>query len=285
MDDPDPGVWTPGRVAALLGVSPITLRSWDSRYGLGPSTRAEGRQRRYSDADVGRLQRMRRLIDRGVRAREAAHLVLTGGASALSVSDGVRELGAAAEAVRFGSMAALLDDLLTAKGPARAWHDVVAPVLRAMEVRWMRGDQCYASEWALTSEVSAAIERYVLPLRQAVSGRPVLLVCSPGERHSLPLEVLRAALAEDGIPVVFLGEMVPPETTVGLVGKLDPAAVVLWSMTADTADHELAGQLAESRLCLAGAGWTRDHELPWADDLEGALALLSDLTSAGPRVL
>jgi DNA-binding transcriptional MerR regulator len=284
MDDPDPGVWTPGRVAALLGVSPITLRSWDSRYGLGPSTRAEGRQRRYSDADVGRLRRMRRLIERGVRAREAASLVLTGGASALSVSDGVRELGAAAEAVRLGSMAALLDDLLATKGPAGAWRDVVAPVLRAMEARWARGDQCYAAEWALTGEVSAAIERFVLPLRQTVSGRPVLLICSPGERHSLPLEVLRAALAEDGIPVVFLGEMVPPETTVGLVGKLDPAAVVLWSMTADTADHDLAGQLTAYRLCLAGAGWPKDHDLPWVNDLDGALEVLSDLTATGPRV-
>jgi MerR family transcriptional regulator, light-induced transcriptional regulator len=284
MDDPDPGVWTPGRVAALLGVSPITLRSWDSRYGLGPSTRAEGRQRRYSDADVGRLRRMRRLIDRGVRAREAAHLVLSGGVSALSVADGVRELGEAAEAVRFGSMAALLDDLLAAKGPADAWHEVIAPVLRAMEARWTRGDQCYASEWALTGEVSAAIERFVLPLRQTASGRPVLLVCTPGERHSLPLEVLRAALADDGIPVVFLGEMVPPETTAGLVEKLDPVAVVLWAMTPDTAGQELAGQLTHARLCLAGAGWNRDHDLPWVNDLEGALTLLSDLSSAAPRV-
>jgi methanogenic corrinoid protein MtbC1 len=210
--------------------------------------------------------------------------VLSGGVSALSVSDGVRELGEAAEAVRFGSMAALLDDLLAAKGPADAWHDVIAPVLRAMGARWTRGDQCFASEWALTGEVSAAIERFVLPLRQTVSGRPVLLVCSPGERHSLPLEVLRAALADDGIPVVFLGEMVPPKTTADLVEKLDPVAVVLWAMTPDTADHELAGQLTHSRLCLAGAGWPRDHDLPWVNDLEGALTLLSDVSSASPHM-
>lgn len=76
----DPGArprWTAGYVAEILGISPVTLRSWDSRYGLGPSVRKPGQQRRYSDSDVERLKRVRRLTAEGMRIREAAQWVLS----------------------------------------------------------------------------------------------------------------------------------------------------------------------------------------------------------------
>lgn len=38
---PAAGSWAPGKVAELLGVSPVTLRSWSARYGIGPSARSE----------------------------------------------------------------------------------------------------------------------------------------------------------------------------------------------------------------------------------------------------
>ncbi|MEU4253833.1 MerR family transcriptional regulator, partial [Amycolatopsis sp. NPDC026612] len=57
---PVAGAWAPGKVAELLGVSPVTLRSWSARYGIRPPAGA-GRHRRYSDADVRRLQHMQRL--------------------------------------------------------------------------------------------------------------------------------------------------------------------------------------------------------------------------------
>jgi len=59
-------------VARRLGVAPATLRTWDRRYGVGPSEHSAGSHRRYSPADVARLDLMRRLVNSGVPPSEAA---------------------------------------------------------------------------------------------------------------------------------------------------------------------------------------------------------------------
>jgi DNA-binding transcriptional MerR regulator len=67
---------TVAAVARRLGVAPATLRTWDRRYGLGPSEHAAGAHRRYSGADVTRLLVMRRLTLEGVAPAEAARVAL-----------------------------------------------------------------------------------------------------------------------------------------------------------------------------------------------------------------
>lgn len=63
-------------VARRLGVAPATLRTWDRRYGLGPSAHAAGAHRRYSSDDVARLMVMRRLALEGVAPVDAARAAL-----------------------------------------------------------------------------------------------------------------------------------------------------------------------------------------------------------------
>ncbi len=63
---------TVAAVARRLGVAPATLRTWDRRYGLGPSEHQAGAHRRYSAADVARLLVMRRLTLDGVAPADAA---------------------------------------------------------------------------------------------------------------------------------------------------------------------------------------------------------------------
>ena len=65
---------TVAAVAARLGVAPATLRTWDRRYGLGPSSRLAGSHRRYGAIDVARLMVMRRLTLDGVAPGEAARI-------------------------------------------------------------------------------------------------------------------------------------------------------------------------------------------------------------------
>ena len=67
---------TVAAVAHRLGVAPATLRTWDRRYGLGPSEHQAGAHRRYTADDVLRLQTMRRLTLEGVPPGEAARVTL-----------------------------------------------------------------------------------------------------------------------------------------------------------------------------------------------------------------
>src|SRR3954468_20227311 len=52
-------------VASRTGLSPHVLRAWERRYGVVNPTRSEGGQRLYSDLDIERLLRLRRLAERG----------------------------------------------------------------------------------------------------------------------------------------------------------------------------------------------------------------------------
>ncbi|MFE7506470.1 MerR family transcriptional regulator [Promicromonospora sp. NPDC057488] len=73
-------------VARRLGVAPATLRTWDRRYGLGPSGRTAGSHRRYTPDDVARLLVMRRLTLEGVAPVDAARAAVEAGDAELQVA-------------------------------------------------------------------------------------------------------------------------------------------------------------------------------------------------------
>lgn len=62
--------------ARRLGVAPATLRTWDRRYGMGPSEHTPGQHRRYGADDVARLELMQHALVRGAAPAEAAHYAL-----------------------------------------------------------------------------------------------------------------------------------------------------------------------------------------------------------------
>lgn len=66
-----------GEVARRFGVAPTTLRSWDQRYGVGPSAHRPGRHRRWSARDLAVLELMCLLTSRGVPPAEAARMART----------------------------------------------------------------------------------------------------------------------------------------------------------------------------------------------------------------
>lgn len=72
--EPAPGELrlTVSAAARRLGIAPATLRTWDRRYGLGPSDHAPGRHRRYGPDDVARLELMQHALVRGASAADAA---------------------------------------------------------------------------------------------------------------------------------------------------------------------------------------------------------------------
>lgn len=271
--------WTTGQVATALGVSPVLLRAWDSRYGLGPARRGPGGQRLYGPRELQRLRRVSVLVNQGVRAGTAAGLVLSEAVTPAWSRLRADEIDRAAAAVDVHALAGLLDELLAGHGTIAAWGDVLAPVLRRQGERWQAGESAFAAEWALAGAVSAALERQVARLPPPPRERPVLLACCAAERHPLPLRVLAAVLREAGVPVVFLGEMVAPGVVVRTAVRLDPALVLLWSMTPYTADGPLLAELARREVPVraAGPGWypVGGRVGPVLDELPAALRVVS----------
>lgn len=88
MNEPPAPTLTVAAVARRLGVAPATLRTWDRRYGLGPSGHTAGSHRRYTPADVARLVVMRRLTLDGVPPADAAGIARSTVTSAPAPSAG-----------------------------------------------------------------------------------------------------------------------------------------------------------------------------------------------------
>ena len=64
--------------AHRIGVAPSTLRTWDRRYGIGPTDHTPGQHRRYSPDDLARLDLMHRALILGATpADAAAHALAT----------------------------------------------------------------------------------------------------------------------------------------------------------------------------------------------------------------
>jgi MerR family transcriptional regulator, light-induced transcriptional regulator len=67
---------TVAAAARRLGIAPATLRTWDRRYGIGPTDHVPGQHRRYSPDDVARLELMQHALVRGSTPVEAARYAL-----------------------------------------------------------------------------------------------------------------------------------------------------------------------------------------------------------------
>jgi len=114
-------------VARRLGVAPATLRTWDRRYGLGPSQHRAGSHRRYTDDDVARLVVMRRLTLDGVAPADAARAALAADAEELDAHRGVIPADAAGLDARSDA-----DDLEPEEAPVTVPDVPARPFLRAV---------------------------------------------------------------------------------------------------------------------------------------------------------
>ena len=261
-------VLTIGAVARQLGVAVPTLRSWDRRYGLGPSYHVPGKHRRYTADDLARLRRMVALTGQGVPPAAAAQAARGdgtaepgrdgGGSGALPVGrveKAVRGLARAAWRFDVAHVQSLVASHIDERGVARTWHELLVPLLRSVEECYQRGDEIVAVEHSASAGILRALHGVPLPNQQ--QRLPALLACAPEEQHSLPLEALAAALAEDRCPARCLGARVPPDALRETARRLQPLTIVVSAHTTRHARRVPVSDLAAhcSALVLAGPGW------------------------------
>jgi DNA-binding transcriptional MerR regulator len=243
-------------VARHLGIAESTLRSWHRRYGIGPQGREPGRYRRYTEADVARLQRMLDLIKQGMLASDAARTVEAGQPEAVSAERDLADLVAAAQGADSERCGIVLDNVMVRRGVLEAWESVCRPALAIVDAAQRDDPDCMDIEHALSWAILGALHRAPRP-PIAPGTDLVLLACVESEHHTLPLAALSAALATYRIPVRMLGAATPTQSLVRAVRDTRPAAVVLWSQRPDTAGLRVLQALLPFplRLLTAGPGW------------------------------
>ncbi|MEZ0449413.1 MerR family transcriptional regulator [Cellulomonas sp. ICMP 17802] len=257
-DDEPAGPPTPAlavaAVARRLGVAPATLRTWDRRYGLGPSEHSAGAHRRYSAVDVERLLVMRRLTLDGVAPAESARIALATDVSATPSHDG-GEVAATPTAVVDASLAGDVERcarLLALEPGADVvdwWTGLVEPALAALARRTVVDPPGVDAVAAVHGGVLAALRARPAPL--AGSGRPVVLVLvAPREARPLVAHALAGALAARGVDARIVGGPVGAHHAVELAAMTRTRAVVTIGERAD-ADLEVVDRLAVEQPELA----------------------------------
>jgi DNA-binding transcriptional MerR regulator len=285
-------------VARRLGVAPATLRTWDRRYGIGPRGHTTGRHRRYGPEDVARLELMQQALLRGATPAEAASYALRTAAPAdeavtvvaprepllrefTTRSAQVLGLSRAAMAMDAVATQRLVADSIARLGVVAVWNDVLRPVLSALASRWAHSGECVEVERMVHECTLAAMIGATPVVAAPRNPRPVLLCAAPEERQALPLYVLRAALARDGIGTQMLGAALPADALAAAVRRTGPAAVVVWAQLARYLGGDVFERVPRTRqrvrLFACGPGW-------FTTELPDRVDRLEDIAEAVRRI-
>jgi methanogenic corrinoid protein MtbC1 len=297
-------------VARKLGIAPATLRTWDRRYGIGPAHHAPGKHRRYSADDVARLELMRDALLHGAGPAAAARYALsadlprsdpgspppiadtgetTGAGPPLPDAGGhARGLARAATALDADAVRRLLNESITAVGVQATWDLAVRPVLVAIAQRWADTGTGIEIEHLLSDCVTAVFSALAAST-STTTARPVLLAGMAGDQHQLPIVVLAATLAQRGVTCRSLGTDLPADALVAAIRRTAPAALLLWSQLAATADPGLLASLPRTRpafrIFVGGPGWadvTVGPRIVRLSSLQEATDAISAVASAPP---
>ncbi|NNM44994.1 MerR family transcriptional regulator [Knoellia koreensis] len=283
--------WPVGRVAERVGVPAATLRTWDRRYGIGPSLRTGGGHRRYTEEDVRRVRVMARFIGRGVPALTAARIASamdserlrievpnasaqTAGEDAATALQGtsfdtghdstvldgpIAEISSAAIALHAQTLTSLYRKTLRERDLVSAWTDVFSPALRLIGEQWGEGALGVESEHLASELLVAELRAIIHAARPPHPRRSVLLAGADDEQHYLPLLALQAELARQGLSAAYLGPRLPTRALGDLITRRQPDAVFLWaSMERPDAEplwHTLATATGPLDVVLGGPGW------------------------------
>ena len=301
--EPDAGsdlTWGVGAVSSRLNVTASTLRTWERRYGVGPSFRTQGGHRRYTEHDIDRVELMRRLLSRGVSAQDAARVArsLNREDLDLALSDGYHEpaeiphaeedfLAAVVGGDR-AELSQLFAGVLRQTSVTTAWRDVLAPVLRRMTMESASGavpaESALAASELLVRELHALVAYERLP---ETGHTHVLFARSLPAVEAIPLLVLEAALVQAGVATHTVGPELDGRAVAALAMRLRPDLLLTWGHPPTPplrrAMNELEGVTSVIRALPA---WPKEMSLRFgfegpvlSTDVSGAVGIILDRVS------
>jgi DNA-binding transcriptional MerR regulator len=259
---------TVAAVARRIGVAPATLRTWDRRYGLGPSDHHEGEHRRYCPNDLAKLTMMRRLIVAGLSPADAAEqakackaeVPLTKIIRDFEVrEDVVSALYKALQGFDRAFVETTINHEIDNYGVESAWTDVIVPTLFLIGEEWENNQKGIEVEHLFSEILKRTMHNRVVELKKPINPRPVLLASVGEELHSLPVYALAAALCERNIQTYVLGARTPLEALSAMVSRCAPPAIFLWAQLSKNAEekywHDIPAIRPAPRIVIGGPGW------------------------------
>lgn len=266
----------PVRLVALrTGLSPHALRAWERRYRVVTPTRSEGGQRLYSDLDIERLLRLRRLTERGhaigriaalpleelvrlekdipadrLEPRQAPASVAGGDVLSRDGADGAEGVVTAAiQATRrldAVELQAVLERAAVSFGVPAFVDHVVAPFLEQVGHGWTERLVSVAQEH-MASAVVRRVLGWLLRVYEVRGDAPTIVIATPPHHaHELGALMAAASAAAEGWSVTYLGPDLPVADLLTAVQQSGARAVGISAVHQPPAG-DLLGALRETR--------------------------------------
>ena len=293
-------------VARRTGLSPHVIRVWEKRYNAVTPTRTETNRRRYSDADIARLNLLCKAIASGRSIGQIAQLS-TEQLHALLQEDEVNDVAVAqpppaTDTVNNGAKAhthfetclsaieqldakALEEALFrasTALGKIALIDQIIPPLVKHVGDRWREGSLRVIHEHLASAVVRLTLEE-MRNASTAPLSAPHLIVTTPaGQTHELGALIVAATAVTEGWRVTYPGPNLPAEEIAAAIEALGAQAIAL-SIVYPPDDPHLASELqllrrslpAEVVMIIGGRSARNYQEVL---DTIGAL-VLSDMSS------
>jgi MerR family transcriptional regulator, light-induced transcriptional regulator len=297
------------------GIGIPLLRAWERRYGVVTPLRTPSGYRLYDDAAIERLRAMRQLVADGWSAQQAAErirrssdaelaalthqvvpaatgdvLAVAEGTDPLAVSTAGALISRYVDAARDIDAAALegvLDEAFSSARFEVVADLVVMPALRSIGDAWERQVVTVAGEHAASHAVLRRLAMAYEAAGEPDGPHPILVGLGPGARHELGAFAFAIAARRAGLPVLYLGPDLPPDSWVAaVVGREARAAVIGTPTRADIrGTREVIDALRTARpellIAIGGNEARRPARVSGALELpQSLLASLAALRSA-----
>ena len=219
------GVIRTNAAAAMLGVSPNTLRSWERRFGFPEPRRTAGGHRQF---DLAQIEALR-------AAFEETHNV----SSAIAVAR-ERGTGPASPArlksafTRFdeGEASRILEESLAVRSVERTIEEVLLPCVEALAVDGGQDGPEHGFAWRWSTSWLAASMR-VTPAATRDDGVVIFDASGPCDVESLYAQALELAFRRRGLRTLTLAVGLDPARSARALHAIEPRAIVLAGKRAD----------------------------------------------------
>jgi MerR family transcriptional regulator, light-induced transcriptional regulator len=204
--------------AAMLGVSPNTLRSWERRFGYPEPRRTAGGHRQF---DLNEIEALRSAFEETHNISSAVALARQRGAGPATPS---RLRSAFA---RFDEVDAdrVLEESLAVRSVERTVEEVLLPGVESLDPEeGATAEYCFAWRWA-TGWLSAATR--VAPPATREDGVLVFDASAPCDMDSLHAQTLELCLRRAGLRTLLLTAEIDASRLAHVLQALSPRLVVL----------------------------------------------------------
>ena len=207
-----------GVIERDTGIGRDTLRVWERRYGFPDPVRNAKGERAYPEIQLQRLQRIRRLLDRGMRPGKLLPLskdALDGLEASLLpaapqlFNETVTEILNAIRSADAWQVESLLRRQYEKQGMQAFITGTVVPLLSRVGELWIGGNLQVFQEHFLSEQLIRFLNAEISAMQKSAGKPLVVLATLPGEEHTLGLLMLTALLSARGISVINLGGEVP----------------------------------------------------------------------------